>query len=71
MSTRVRPSAVWLRRIATSSLKPNQKVSAVASIRPFWGSAAAIVQPRSRASANAASNTARGVASRISGSIQG
>ncbi len=54
-STRVPPPA-GVRRITTSSLKPNQNVVSVASMRPAAGSTCTISHPASRAAASARSN---------------
>ncbi len=55
MSIRL-PPACSRTRITTSSLKPNQRVVSVASIRPCPGSTATISHPMALAACSAAAN---------------
>ena len=69
-STRLPPSTART-RTTTSSLKPNQAVVAVASMRPFAGSESAISQPSARAASSARANACAGASDEVKGTISG
>ena len=58
-------------RTATSSLKPNQNVVAVASIKPSGGCSATISIPKPRSAARASAKAASGSACKVSGATHG
>ncbi len=65
------PEPDGVMRITTSSVKPNQRLLSLASIRPAASSAATIVHPIFRAVSSARLNAAVGGKARVKGTIAG